>query len=162
MSKSYGNYIALNEKPEQMFGKIMSVPDALMGKYYTALTDLDMPKNMSPRDAKLKLAEEVVAFLHGTTKAQKAREEFIRVFSKKETPSEMPSVRISAGEIRAAELLISAGAVASKSEARRLIVQGGVKINRRVLKEPAEILNISDGDILRIGKKRFIRLFLKK
>jgi len=157
MSKSYGNYISLSVKPEDMFGKIMSIPDALMDKYYTALTDLDFPKNLQARDAKLKLAKEITASIHGEKKAGKAEAEFVRVFSKKEMPNEMPVVKISSPRITALGLILEAGFADSKGEARRLILQGGAKINERVLKDPIEIVSVKNGDVLRAGKKRFAR-----
>jgi len=161
MSKSYGNYIALNDKPNDMFGKIMSIPDELMEKYYMLLTDIDFPKDMQFRDAKLKLAKEITASIHGADKAQAAEGEFISVFSKKETPSQMPDVKILSPSITALDLVLEADYAESRSEARRLIIQGGTRLNDKILKDPDEKLTVNGGDVLRAGKKRFTRIKLK-
>jgi len=157
MSKGYSNYIGLTEKPKEMFGKIMSVPDNLLEKYFVTLTDIDIPKDKNPRDQKLLLAETIVGMYHSENDAKKTKEEFIRVFSKKEMPEEIPQLRIKNDVLGIVDLLIEAG-VKSKSEARRLIKQGGVKIDDEIKKDPTETLNLKGGEILRIGKRRFCRI----
>ncbi len=158
MSKSFGNYVALTEKPNEMFGKIMSVPDALLGKYYSCLTDSDIPKDISPRDAKLQLAKKIVAVLHGAAKAEKAEKEFVSVFSRKELPSDMPEKKLNRNHLPLIDLLLEADIVSSRSEARRLILQGGIKINQKTKNDPAELVRIENGDVLKAGKRKFLRL----
>ncbi|MDO8557557.1 MAG: tyrosine--tRNA ligase [Candidatus Jorgensenbacteria bacterium] len=156
MSKSYGNYIALDDEPNDMFGKIMAVPDGLVAKYFTTLTDIDAPKNLGARDAKMLLAETIISEYHSSKDAKGAREEWIRVFSKKETPDDVAELKVSK-KISVIDLLIKAG-IESKSEARRLIEQGGVTIGDETKKDPAEVLNLRSGTILKIGKRRFFRI----
>ena len=157
MSKSYGNYIGLTEKPNEMFGKIMSVPDKLIEKYFALLTDIDQPKHLEAREAKLLLAETIVKNLHNETAAKKAKEEFIRIFSKKELPENLEALKIPNYKLLITELLITAG-IESKSEARRLIEQNAVEINGAVKNNPQEILTLHKGDTLKIGKKRFLKI----
>lgn len=160
MSKSYGNYIGLMEKPSEMFGKLMAIPDALIPKYRETLTDIDaLPANSAgrhgnPRDQKLELAETIVAWLHSSAAAKKAHEAWVKTFSKKETPSEMGEVRIKHG----ATLLeaVRAAGIQSNSEAMRLFAQGAIKRNNAVIhdsKTPAV-----EGDVLKIGKKKFVKI----
>jgi len=167
MSKSYGNYIGLDEKPREMFGKIMSIPDSLIQKYFIALTDIDPPKNLRPRDQKLLLAETIVKMYHGKNAAGKAKENFVKVFSRKELPKNLPQLKLktsakggsaSGGKnYKLIELLIRAG-VPSKSEARRLILQKAVEINGAVKTDPNEKLNLHGGEVLKIGKKKFFKI----
>lgn len=158
MSKSYGNFIGINDPAGEMLGKIMSIPDTLMFKYYELLTDEDLSavKSMHPRDAKLKLAELIVAQYHSADAAKKAREEFQRVFSQKELPEEMPEHKISAGKNNIIDILTVSGLVSSKNEARRLVIQGGVSLDGSTLTKEDE--NISKAGILKVGKRRFLRL----
>ncbi len=156
MSKSVGNYIALETEPNDMFGKIMTVPDVLIDKYYNLLTDEER-KTDDPREAKLELGRIIVDMYHGAGVGERAREEFVRVFSKKEKPEEMQELLIANRELPIVDLLLAAG-VTSKSEARRLIEQGGVKINDEVKRDADEILDLKSGDILQIGKRKFFRL----
>lgn len=156
MSKSYENYIALNENPKEMFGKIMSIPDHLIQKYFITLTDIDPPKK-PPRDQKLILAETIVKTYHSQKDAKEAKEYFIKTFVKKEIPTKIPHLKIKKGGITLLELVTKAG-VESKSQARRLISQKGIKINGEIKKNPKENLNIKTGDVLQIGKKRFFNL----
>lgn len=158
MSKSYGNDIGVTETPEAMFGKLMSVPDALIDKYFALLTDSETPRG-NPRDQKLALAETIVAQYHSGTKAKKAREEFIRVFSKKETPKDIKGLGIKNKELNIMDLLLLAG-VESKNEGRRLIGQKAVKINNIVKENAEEILKLKGGEILKVGKHRFFKLVL--
>jgi tyrosyl-tRNA synthetase len=157
MSKSYGNYIGLTERPNEMFGKLMAVPDALILKYFETLTDTEPPHG-NPRDQKLALAETIVAWLHSPATAKKAREEWIRVVSKKEVPSKLGSFSVPHGTavLTAVEL---SGAVASRSEARRLIDQGAVSVGGKTMKDAKE--TVSEG-VLKIGKRFFRKLEIKK
>ncbi|MFH0712848.1 MAG: tyrosine--tRNA ligase [Candidatus Jorgensenbacteria bacterium] len=159
MSKSYGNYVALDEKPGEMFGKIMSIPDSLTKTYFENLTDVDAPKGFGPYKSKLLLAETIVGMYHSAPTAKKAREEFIRVFSKKELPRELPSLKIKNKKPDILELLVKAG-VPSKNEARRLVLQGGVKINGETKNNPNEKTAFRGGEVLRIGKHRFFKIVI--
>ena len=172
MNKSEGGLINLDDEPKDMFGKVMALDDEAMfnvARLSTTMPQkkLDGLKKLKPRDAKLNIASEVVGLYHGNKEAEAARKEFLRVFSKKEAPEEMPKLRIPPSpRLRRAsknnesgimDLLLMAG-VKSKSEARRLIKQGGVKINDKNVKSPDEKPKLKDGDILKIGKRRFFRI----
>ncbi len=157
MSKSLGNYIALDAEPNEMFGKIMSVPDELLPKYYECLTDAEFPLGEDPRTAKLALGRIIVEMYHGQKAAEAAVENFINVFSNKEKPKDMPELRITDSELRIVDLLLMTG-VKSKSEARRLIEQGGVKIDDEVKNNPNEIIKIKNESVLQIGKRKFFKL----
>ena len=157
MSKSYANSIAINESAKEMFGKIMSISDEMMLKYYTLLTDEDLKaiKNMHPREAKLKLAQIIVTQYHSQKDAEKARLEFTRVFSRKETPEDMPSYKLSGGKT-ILEILLATGLVSSKNEARRLIQQGGVSLDGIRIDKENTVLDKTG--ILKVGKRRFLKL----
>lgn len=157
MSKSFNNYIGLNENPNNMFAKIMKIPDALISKYFTLLTDGDTPKNMKPYESKKLLAETIVKIYHSGEVAKKAKENFVKVFSKKELPNNLEELKIPKFQLSITELLIVAG-IQSKSEARRLIAQNAVEINGAVKKGPNEILHLHAGDTLKIGKKQFFKI----
>lgn len=154
MSKSYGNYIALDEEPNNMFGKIMRIPDNLIDKYRELLTDLpsEALTGMSARDAKLKLAEAIVSQLYGAKAGINAKEEFIKVFSKKELPEHRPKKYEVAGK-NVIDGLVEAGVVKSKSEARRLVKQGGVKINGKKVENMDAV--IPKNATVQIGPHRF-------
>lgn len=169
MSKSYDNYIAFDDSPRDMFGKIMSIPDSLMMKYFRLLTDKSdaelaeydrklLNNAVNPRDIKLALAVEITSQFFGRETALNAQEEFISIFRNKELPEEMPEIKLPAESISIVDLLVSHANISSRSEARRLIDQGGVRVNDEVLDDVHSVLAVSEGDVLRIGKKRFYRL----
>lgn len=160
MSKSYGNYIGINEKPLDMFGKIMSISDELMMKYYTLLTDEDSSsvKNMHPKDAKLKLAQEIVGQYHSKKEADLARLEFERVFSYKEIPQDLPEYKPEGNETIVI-ILSKSGLVSSGNEARRLIKQGAVFFDD--LKVDKEDLILPKSGILRVGPRRFLKVVIR-
>jgi tyrosyl-tRNA synthetase len=162
MSKSYGNYIALNDTPKEIFGKIMSVSDVLMFKYYELLTEHNLSeiKKMHPREAKAKLAEEITAKYHGKDAALKAREEFDNIFSNKQNPDVIEECVVETKEFKLADLLVKAGLAPSKNEARRLIEQGGVKIDGEKILEDADI-TLSKECILQAGKRNFRKIKIK-
>ncbi len=163
MSKSLGNYIALNDAPEDMFGKIMSLPDGLMPKYFALLTDIQMPlrsdsgQAMKPRDAKALLARTIVTGYHGAKAGEDAEREFINVHGKKEMPADMPELYITDSEIKIIDLLLLAE-VKSKAEARRLVEQGGVKIDGVTVMQTDAPITIKDSAVLQIGKLKFFRI----
>ena len=174
MSKSLGNHIGINESPGEMFGKLMSIPDSLIVKYFTLLTDVDEERiaeleqqlkrrTINPRDAKADLATAIVTMYHGPRAAKEASEEFSKVFSKRQTPSEMPTVHVQAGErgtVDVVHLLVSQGLAKTNNEARRLLKQGGVKINGVVLKKPSMLVADSEG-VLQVGSRHFRKLVLQ-
>jgi tyrosyl-tRNA synthetase len=157
MSKSFGNYIGIDELANEMFGKIMSISDELMCKYYELLTDedLDKMKKMHPKVAKLHLAESIVQDYHGAVIAKKAKENFERIFSQKELPKDLPLYKIK-GKTNIIDILVNSGLVVSKNAGRRLIKQGGVYLDGERI-DKAE-LNINKEGILKVGKRHFLRL----
>ncbi|KAF1290867.1 tyrosine--tRNA ligase [Candidatus Enterococcus leclercqii] len=171
MSKSLGNYIGVAEAPFVMFKKVMEVPDSLLLKYFLLATDL-LPSEITalqkrletgenPRDIKLILATEITGLYHGKDVALQAKQEFITVFQRDGIPETMPEVSL--GEISSltglASLLVEAGELTSRSAFRRLVEQGGVQLNGAKLSIALfEETQVTRGDIIRLGKKRFIRL----
>lgn len=166
MSKSVGNYIALEDKPGEMFGKLMSISDALMHRYYELLTteDLGRVKTLHPMEAKQSLAELIVGRYHGAEAGRQARTEFQQKFQEREFPDE-PDVRllITADMLRdgdgisLVELVAKTGLVPSKSEARRLIIQGGVEIDGQKQTDANTIVTLQPGRQyrLKIGRRKF-------
>jgi len=159
MSKSYGNYIGINEPAKNMFGKIMSVSDELMIKYYELLTDEDMDsvKKMHPKEAKVKLAKIIITQYHSAGAAEKEAEEFTRVFSQKETPVDMPVFKTD-GKKNVLVILTESKLVASGNEARRLIKQGAVSFNNLKVEKDDFVPN--EAGILKAGSRRFLKLIL--
>jgi tyrosyl-tRNA synthetase len=163
MSKSLGNYIGIDEPPATMFGKVMSIPDTLIGRYLEVCTTVPMPRVRellagNPRDAKAYLARAIVADYHGEAAAQAAADEFERVFSRRELPSELPEVLLPAGDTNAIDLILACGMAASRGEARRLVQQGGVSLDGRRLTDPVAALAVADRSVLQVGPRRFARL----
>jgi tyrosyl-tRNA synthetase len=160
MSKSYNNYIALNDTSKDMFGKIMSISDELMYKYYELLTqdDLSFVKTMHPKDAKLALAEKIVERYHGKEAGLKEKEEFNKVFVKKDIPEDIEEYLVyDTTLLKVSELLVKSGMVSSKNEARRLTEQGGVKIDSQKV-EGDLIVDFSKPFILQAGKRKFKKI----
>ena len=157
MSKSLGNFIGITESPSEMFGKFMSISDTLMLKYYELLTgaDLSEVKKMHPRQAKIMLAQELVCAYHSEKEAQKAHDEFERVFSRKELPSDMPEYKPEAGEDLVA-ILLKSGLVKSGNEARRLIKAGAIIFGDCKVSEENFIPQASG--ILKAGSRRFLKI----
>ncbi|HEY4500019.1 MAG TPA: tyrosine--tRNA ligase [Candidatus Paceibacterota bacterium] len=157
MSKSYNNYIGITEHPEIMFGKIMSIPDSLIDSYYELCTDVKRIQT-DPRQAKLVLAMVIVGMYYGEKIAVKAHDEFIRVVSHKEMPTEIPTIKIGIKSLMLADLLVNAKLAASKSEARRLIEQGGVKIGQERQSDPNKMIHLEKEIVLQVGKHKFLRV----
>jgi len=172
MGKTLSNYIGVNEPPNEMFGKLMSISDQIMPNYFQLLTDIpeDEIQNLlaegnNPRDAKLRLAEAIVTDYHGRSQAQRAREEFIRVFSHGQIPQDMPEVTLAPGDLKdgtiwIVKLVTLCGLAPSNSEARRLITQGAVKIGAAQIQDPEQEVQLKSGAILQVGKRRFAKLKL--
>lgn len=169
MSSSWGNTVNITEEPNNMFGKIMSIPDSLIKKYFTLATRVPLSeideilKFPNPRDQKLKLAEEITKLYHGETKALSAKEAFINQFSKGELPEEIETKKITgvmqpAGNYKLSVLMKIAGLVESKGEARRLIEQKGVKVNEAVSGDIEISLDGKQEYLLQVGKRKFIRI----
>ncbi|MDO8435112.1 MAG: tyrosine--tRNA ligase [bacterium] len=156
MSKSLGNYIALNDSATDVYGKVMSIPDALMKQYSELLTNLDWNelRRMGPRNAKGCLALAVTDWLHGDNAATEAAEKFTQIFSKREAPEDVPAKKIIAG-ITIVDALIVTGLATSKSEGRRLIEQRGVKVNGLVVRADVKP---KSGDLIQVGKRKFVRI----
>jgi tyrosyl-tRNA synthetase len=174
MSKSLGNYIGVSEPPNQMYGKIMSVPDTLLINYFELLTDIPdvelseiktslESSSVNPMNLKKRLALEIVGQLHGKDSARLAEEEFARVFQKREAPEEIKELAISFREFAAenacldiSKILATTGQVKSRSEANRLISQGGVSIDNE--KVTGAIARVKNGSIIKVGKHRFVKI----
>lgn len=177
MSKSLDNYVGINEPPAEMYGKIMSIPDSVMPAYYELATDIPVGEvrqitrslaegGLHPRDAKRLLARRIVAMYHGDPAAEQAEKAFDRVFKEHGVPEDVPVQHLrpemlSDGKIWLVRLLTEAGLAASSGEARRLISQGGVKINGQTVTEIETEVVPADGDVLQVGKRRFVRLALR-
>jgi len=171
MSKSLNNYIGIDELPDQMFGKVMSVSDALMWRYYELLTDTSIDEVNAlkfkvesdaahPRDMKVQLAKAIISDFHSAQAADKAEEEFNRRFVEKGVPEEVEEREIPSKVHRLAEILTSTGMAASKGEAKRLIEQGGVRVNGEKTTSVAAEFDIKpDAEfLLQVGKLNFLRV----
>jgi tyrosyl-tRNA synthetase len=173
MSKSLGNYVGIDEPPNDMFGKLMSIPDSLIYSYFELVTDVPLARlrdikerlkdgTTNPMELKKELGETIVGMYHSGEEAVKACQEFDRVFSKKELPEEIPEFdcRDYGGRVWIIRLLTDAGLASSNGEARRLIKGGGVSIDgERVADENLELL-IKDKTLVKVGKRRYLRLRL--
>jgi tyrosyl-tRNA synthetase len=171
MSKSLGNYIGINEPPQEMFGKVMSISDELMWRYYELLTDMRAEEiahlraaaavgERNPRDLKVELAKRIIADFHSAEDAKNAEEEFNKIFKKKEAPTEIPVWAVSHGLYKLPDLLVATGLVLSKNEARRLIEQGGVRINGERITQVGYEVDLRAGQEIQLqaGKLRFGRI----
>ncbi|MEI6438130.1 MAG: tyrosine--tRNA ligase [Candidatus Omnitrophota bacterium] len=156
MSKSLGNYVGINEPPREMFGKLMSVSDELMMKYFELLTDADLTamRQMHPKEAKMELAGNIVAQFHGTDAARDAREHFNSVFAKKQVPDDIATLTLEPG-MDLIGVLVKTGIAPSKNEARRLIKQNAVTFEGSPLADESWALQRG---VLKVGKRRFLKL----
>jgi len=166
MSTSWGNVINITDKSEEQFGKIMSMKDELILDYFELCTRItleeikkmgkELKKNqINPRDLKLKLAREIVRLYHGKKAAKRAEKEFRRVFERKELPSRIPNISIKVKKLNILNLLVETKLTSSKSEAKRLILQKAVKINGVLKENWQEIIEIKNGMVIQVGKRRF-------
>lgn len=171
MSKSLGNYIALNDPPFEMYGKTMSIPDELIYDYFLLTTDLSPAEieqikkqlqdpNVNPRDLKRKLAWELVRMYHGVEAANKAQDEFDKIFVKKEIPDEIEEFEIDSKDekIRLVDLLVHTKLASSKSEAKRLIQLGGVSIDGNRINDIDTIVELKESFVIKVGKRKFLRI----
>jgi tyrosyl-tRNA synthetase len=168
MSKSLGNYIGINEDPDSMFGKVMSISDELMWKYYTLCTDLT-PSEIAarkaeshPMDAKRELAKSIIRDFHDTDAADAAEQEFRRVFSERQAPAEIEEVTLpSAPEPQLlSKIIVAAGLSESNKDAQRVIAQGGVLVDDAKVSDPRATLDSTSGKsyVLKVGKRRFAKI----
>jgi tyrosyl-tRNA synthetase len=166
MSKSTGNIVPINTGAEDMYGKLMSIPDVVMGKYMRLVTrwsphEIDALEkditsgNIHPRDAKMKLAREITSIFYGDSEAQKAEEAFIKTFQQKEIPEEIPEYNLQSGQT-VLDVILNAKLASSKSEARRLFDQRGVRLDGETV-ERGDIPFPHDG-VLQVGKRKFLRV----
>ncbi|GAX90667.1 tyrosine--tRNA ligase [Effusibacillus lacus] len=171
MSKSLGNYIGINEPPNEQYGKTMSIPDELMVKYYELVTDVTVDElgkirkgladgTLHPRDAKMRLARTIVARYHGEEAARAAEEHFKTVFQQGAIPEDIPEVRLEPGDYWIVKLLTDTKLCPSNGEARRMVLQGGVKINQEKVDNVDARVHLEDGMILQVGKRKFVKIRL--
>ena len=167
MSKSLGNYIGITESAESMYGKVMSIPDALILNYFELATEMPteeiaivkkkLDEGENPRDIKMWLAREIVTIYHNKAAAQKAEDDFVKTFQKKEVPDDVGEIKYS---LRTSELfaLVQVAFMVSASQAKRLIAQGAIKVEREVKKNPKEIFEITEkGLLIQKGSRYFAR-----
>lgn len=167
MSKSYNNTINIADEPSDMFGKIMSMKDELIIKYFILCTDLSIKEidaidkslksGSNPRDAKMKLAGEIVTLYHDSQAAISAQQDFINVFKKGGVPEDMPEFKIN-GDRNIIDLLELCKLISSKSEGRRAVEQGGVKINEMKVESVEALIHLEKGMVIQVGKRRFARI----
>jgi tyrosyl-tRNA synthetase len=175
MSKSLGNYVGITEPPQEMFGKMMSIPDELMWSYYELLTDRTPAEisalklevsggKLHPMDAKMRLAEEVISDFHGADAARKAAENFQRVFRDRQAPAEAPVQKLAKGPAKKlTTLLVELGLAPSKAEAERLIKQKAVEIDGTTIEDARKEVDLSKpvSFLLRAGKKKFLQIVVE-
>lgn len=172
MSKSLNNYIGITDAPNEMFGKVMSISDELMWRYYDLLSfkpieeidslKVEVANGANPRDTKILLAKELIARFHDDAAAEAAHQDFIQRFSKNAIPDEMPELTINLveGQNGIASVLKDAKLVASTSEAMRMVKQGAVKINGEKVSDPKLALSAGTTDVYQVGKRKFARITL--
>lgn len=173
MSKSYGNYIGISDSPKEIFGKSLSIPDNLIYTYFELATDISNAdlvqiKNdlenpdVNPRNIKRSLAKKIVTMYHDKAAADEAEAEFDRIFIKKEIPDEIEELIWDGNNsIEVIDLLVQTNMAPSKSEARRLVMQGGVTFNNEKIIEVNKILNLTEENILKVGKRKFLKIITK-
>ncbi len=160
MSKSYGNAIGIQEPPNEIFGKLMSISDELMRDYYELLIGRALDESLHPKEAKKQLALEVTARFHGDKKAKEAEQEFEKIFASKELPKDIEEVKLpqSADPSPLTKILADQGLAKSNSEARRLIEQGGVRLNEQRVEDPQHQIVQQGEYLIQVGKRRFRRI----
>lgn len=177
MSKSLGNYVGITDAPGEMFGKLMSIPDNVMGIYFRLLLDKTQAEvtqlendiaagRLHPRNLKADLAEKLVATYHGAAAGQAAREEFDKVFAQHQLPTDIPELLVPASELQEGaiwivKLMVMAEHVASNGEGRRQVRQGGVKYEGAVVSDEMAQVPVKGGEILQVGKRRFAKIVLQ-
>lgn len=168
MGKTENNYIGVSEPPNEMFGKVMSIPDNLIIKYFELGTTVpgrhlediqnDLEKGKNPRDLKILLAREIVSTYHGSDVSQRAEEEFIRIFRNRELPTNIESQKLATDSINIVELLSTTGMAPSKSEARRLVAGGGVKVDNEKILSHDTVISLKKEILVQVGKRKFLKI----
>lgn len=174
MSKSLGNYVGVNEPPEEMYGKVMSISDDLMVRYFELVTTVTLEEledikssytqgRVHPRDLKMRLAREIVKLYHGEEKAWQAEEEFKRVFQQRELPSDIPVVALGESllvdnKIWLPKLLVEAKLVSSTSEGRRQIMQGAVRVDGERVTDPNLEVAVDKDFVVKVGRRKFAKI----
>jgi len=167
MSKSLGNFIGVLEKPFEMYGKIMSLPDALIPQYAELAARLNKReigklkirlKKENPRNLKMELAKKIVALYQGAPRAERAEREFILVFQKKKLPTKIRGFAVSARSLTPLSLLDQSNLVKSRNEARRLLKQKAIRIDGKLITDPYQSVTIKVGSVIQVGKRRFARV----
>lgn len=175
MSKSYDNYIGINDSPKDIYGRTLSIPDNLIYTYFELATDVSNEElnkikedlsnqQVNPRDIKRALARKLVEMYHSKQAAIDAENEFDNIFVKKGLPDEIPEFQFEDGinEIDILDLIVKVGFAPSKGEARRLVTQGGVTINGEKISDFKAVINLENEFILKVGKRNFIKITRKK
>ena len=168
MSKSNDNYVSLTDNPDQMYGKILSIPDTMITKYYEFCTNISkkdleivdadlVSGNVNPRDIKRALARDIVSIYHNEVLAIQAQENFDNLFISKKVPEDIPNVSLSAGT-KLIEIMVSNKMVTSNGEAKRMVKQGAVKIDDEKISDPFIIIEPGNESILKVGKRRFLKI----
>jgi len=173
MSKSLGNSIPIVDGPDEMLGKVMSLPDGVIVQYFELVTDVPEDEirrieaelangAVNPRDVKRRLAREIVGQFHGPAAAAEADARFMQRFSRRELPAEVPEVGLPADllgrPVSPIDLLVVAGLASSRAEARRLIVGGGVSLGGTRYTDPTGLVTVESGTVLQVGRRRIVRL----
>jgi len=166
MGKTEGNLIALDEKPNEMFGKIMSWPDEMIQPGFTLLTDIPIEKikakQLNLMEEKKWLAREIVSSLHSAKDAKMAEKEFEKVFQQKKIPSKIKNIECEDKEYKLVDILAKNGLVSSNAEAKRMIKQGGIDLDGKPITDIQFSFRVKEGNLIKIGKARFIKIVLKK
>lgn len=169
MSKSLGNYIGIDETAQEIYGKTMSIPDEIIYRYFELITDVDAAElskikdqlaggNVNPRDIKKYLGRTLVRMYHGQDKVDEAEKAFENLFVKKDVPDEMPEMKIAESPIRIIDLMVQTHTAESKGAARRLIQGGAVSVDGEKISDPFSEISISGENVLKVGKRKFVKL----
>jgi tyrosyl-tRNA synthetase len=166
MSKSLGNYVGLNDEPKLMFERVMSIPDTLMASYFTLLTAMDKariqelsdPGKTHPKQAKMALGKEIVTMYHNAEAAEWAAQEFDRIHAQHQMPEEIPEIKVDGTAQVLAKLLAEIKLVATNSEGKRMIQQGGVKIDGQAVTDQNIQITPISGMVLQVGRRKFVKL----
>ena len=164
MSKSIGNYIGIDESPKEMYGKVMSIPDDLIYPYFELISDVSLQElqtikiQLSDETINPQLGRVVVRMYHGQLAAQEAENEFDRIFIKKSLPDEIPEIKMIQSSCRLDDLLLQTNTAASRSEARRLIQQGGVAVDGEKATDPFSEIKLKHEMVIKVGKRKFVKI----
>lgn len=171
MGKSLGNYIGVNEAPKDVYGKTMSIPDNLIMNYFELTTDIpleelakirkSLEEGENPKTLKMRLAREIVTLYHDSKTAQEAEKEFTEIFSNKGLPEDIEEKKLSGKKLNIIELLAQTGLVSSKSEAKRLISGGGIKVEGNKVENADVEIDIAEEKLIQVGKRKFIKVIGK-